>query len=31
MKKEEKVNWNEMMGKNRPTYRRVRGKIRRED
>lgn len=30
LKKEEKVNWNEMMGTNRQTYKRVRGKIRRK-
>lgn len=30
MKKDEKVNWNEMMGTNRQTYKRVRGKIRRK-
>lgn len=30
MKIEEKINWNEMMGTNRQTYKRVRGKIRRK-
>lgn len=27
-KKEEKVNWHEIMGSNRPTYKRVKGAVR---
>ncbi len=30
LKKEEKINWREMMGINRQTYKRVRGAIRRK-
>jgi hypothetical protein len=29
-KKEEKINWHEIMGTNRPRYKRVRGAIRRK-